>query len=1052
MGKIKCLNCGTELTMITNAACPTCGVRLSHVKIAFLAYLGPEDNLTGYQRSYKLVLLKSIFEELLVGNTLKVKTVTDRFKSYYLRRKLHGLLVDKNVDSRITNIDSSSTEDVFEVIKANPYNAIHKKGFLRIDELSGVYVLQRGIDDLSSSEIRGLLDLIRKKLQLYYQKIGSESLTDDPDLPVFIMQEKESNIAFAEKAEKDNHEGTELSTELEINPIRPLLSTYSLEDLHLSNRAYNSLRRNGIHTAEALVEAVLSGGISSLKNIGAHTVTELSSIVEKLNNGSLPAPAVKTTVVSEDSIESLSLSNRAYNALTHNGVHTIEALVNAVLSGEVRSFRNIGATTTAELTEVVEMLIKENHPSTVPPSPNTNEKQGESVPAPPVDIKIDTSFLDKYAKSRDFDAYLQRADGDTLQAVADVFNLTRERVRQICARFERHAGLTVTAVCKKLFLHNSAKYFTEEQVYSVFNNDSYGKAISTVMKNSPLLTYLDFAKVFVDRREFPSAEETLKQIASEIVGEGINLFEKLTDIEARLADAGYTFITADAFLNLLIKYNYKCYGDYVLQTRKSYGVLGAEVVADEFPSGIHTNSDEEINHLRTLLESKYGKLDLPANNRSFMTRICSFLIQAGRSTYISPKNIAVDDSILLDIKAYIDSQAQQDIYYNLLFAEYEGILTMTSNVDNPGFLHGVLAWRFPDDYIYSRDYLRKLTPSKAISLAEQIHDLLTEAGRPMTKGELVTHFPGLTDAMFNNIFYSSANLIQWEYGVYNCADNLKVDSVEKTSLKTIIQRLLYNFDGYCTQDILYRAITHSLPDFCIRNQVTAAQNIFYIAAHFFSDVFAFNRPHIAFKGRFKSLDAKTIALDLLGYPTILKADEYHTLVNTYEWPEVTASMVFYDIEKDYVRLDKDTYQKTSAFQLSNEDISYIKGILPSSSDDWYLSLQCFEDTEDCLPSGLPINEFLMHSIIEKYDFGWCIVQPQSRNRRYEKGILVRNEKDISAYDQLIARILSDAGIKTISASSLLSFLQIHQLTHKVIPKELEISECFSVSNDQFTLV
>lgn len=117
MGKIKCLNCGTELTMISNAACPACGIRLSHVKISFLAYLGPEDSLAGYQRSYKLVLLKSIFEECLSGNSPKVRTVADRFRAYYLRRKQNGLLIDKDVDSRIADIESSSLEDVFEVIK-----------------------------------------------------------------------------------------------------------------------------------------------------------------------------------------------------------------------------------------------------------------------------------------------------------------------------------------------------------------------------------------------------------------------------------------------------------------------------------------------------------------------------------------------------------------------------------------------------------------------------------------------------------------------------------------------------------------------------------------------------------------------------------------------------------------------------------------------------------------------------------------------------------------------------------------------------------------------
>ena len=110
MGKIKCLNCGTELTMFSNAACPACGIRLSHAKNSFLAYLGPEDSLAGYQRSYKLVLLKSIFEECLDGNAPKICNVVERFRSYYLRRKQHDLLVDEDVDNRIAEIEDSSFE------------------------------------------------------------------------------------------------------------------------------------------------------------------------------------------------------------------------------------------------------------------------------------------------------------------------------------------------------------------------------------------------------------------------------------------------------------------------------------------------------------------------------------------------------------------------------------------------------------------------------------------------------------------------------------------------------------------------------------------------------------------------------------------------------------------------------------------------------------------------------------------------------------------------------------------------------------------------------
>lgn len=276
------------------------------------------------------------------------------------------------------------------------------------------------------------------------------------------------------------------------------------------------------------------------------------------------------------------------------------------------------------------------------------------------------------------------------------------------------------AIAETILFHNDSAYFTEQQLLDVFDNDNYDKIIISALKNCSEYTYLDFAQTFVYRKDFPDIEDKLQQIAAEIVGDGINLFEELGKIEFALSSAGYGFITTDSFLELLIKYNYKFYGDYVIKTRKSYGLLCAEIVADEFPNGIHTNSKDEIAHLRAALESKYGKLDVPENDRSFISRTVSYLVQAGRSTYIASKNIVVDDSVLLDIKSYIDNLNQRDIYYNQIFAEYEGILMMTSNVDNPAFLHGVLVWRFPNDYTYSRDYLRKPDAGETASRSEDV--------------------------------------------------------------------------------------------------------------------------------------------------------------------------------------------------------------------------------------------------------------------------------------------------------------------------------------------
>ena len=151
-------------------------------------------------------------------------------------------------------------------------------------------------------------------------------------------------------------------------------------------------------------------------------------------------------------------------------------------------------------------------------------------------------------------------------------------------------------------------------------------------------------------------------------------------------------------------------------------------------------------------------------------------------------------------------------------------------------------------------------------------------------------------------------------------------------------------------------------------------------------------------------------------------------------------------------MSKNEYQLSSSFVLSPEDLEYVADLLSwSASESWYLPLQKFSDSEEITPSGLHINEFAVKSIIEKYSLGWHTVTPQSKDRRYEKGILVRNDRNITSYDQLVAEVVFEAGIQTITASRMLSFLQIHQLTYKTIPKELELSEYFTVSDDQFTV-
>ena len=110
------------------------------------------------------------------------------------------------------------------------------------------------------------------------------------------------------------------------------------------------------------------------------------------------------------------------------------------------------------------------------------------------------------------------------------------------------------------------------------------------------------------------------------------------------------------------------------------------------------------------------------------------------------------------------------------------------------------------------------------------------------------------------------------------------------------------------------------------------------------------------------------------------------------------------------------------------------------------------DSEEELPCGMSVNEFFMGALVAEYSLGWHIVSPQMKDRRYQRGILVRNDVPVYAYDELISKVLKEQGIKTISEEDLQGFLQIHSLVYNYLPKELQKSARFKYSDGMFEVL
>lgn len=172
----------------------------------FFNYLGTADSLMGYQKSYELVLLKCIFEYKDTKGFAPVVQVTKQFKDFYCERKRMGLPSEFDADARILDVENSSVNDIWQVIKNQPYRVIHEKGFLDLirkrSDNDIYFSLNADLNSqLSADDVQSILELLDKKLKLYFSKSDEKPTAIEKAEPVENKQSKKI-ISPLEKLEK----------------------------------------------------------------------------------------------------------------------------------------------------------------------------------------------------------------------------------------------------------------------------------------------------------------------------------------------------------------------------------------------------------------------------------------------------------------------------------------------------------------------------------------------------------------------------------------------------------------------------------------------------------------------------------------------------------------------------------------------------------------------------------------------------------------------------------------------------------------------------------
>lgn len=826
-----------------------------------------------------------------------------------------------------------------------------------------------------------------------------------------------------------------------------------IDELGLSVRAVNAFRRAKIFTLNGLIEFLTVNSVADLKNVGEKTVKETEELIEKLRTGELEIirPKSEEESVSDKPIfENISsdLDYLSIDALIELGLS--KKMVTHFLKENIKCCEGLRNMSRAELTNII--------------GGRYIDRLSEVASLLEKDIISLLDFvLEKSRDGREYNFFLRRAKGETLQEIADNPDreedgvITRERVRQI----ERGYARSIMPFVRELFyiLKGGNDYVTVQDIVDIYDDDEYDQILLYACKAFEEFEFLDFAELFVSKECDISVEQNLLKSITEIVGDGVDLYESREIIEEVLAERGFDYIDIEAIVSLLKKYNYTIYGSFAVKGRSNYATVCMYLIRKMFPDGIKLSQSEseqsdDLIRLRQIIDERYSGLTVPSSDRALSsTLVRSGLILRGRGTYISQEYVSIDESLLQEIKSYIDSKETNKVFYNEIYSDFEGVLNVLCGVDNYNYLHGVLAMRYPDSYEYGRDYLLKngVVEEDADSIADRIYNYICSMGRPVSKTELVQAFRGFSNVMLIMPFVNDERLMQWDYNYYACTGILSITDEDITNLEENISELFNENCGYTSDGLLYEKIQENCPEFIKKNNIDSEMNLHYIVSKLFSLTMDFRRPHIGRKNGIDLSSTKSVVLYLLGNPDYFAYNQYSELCDKMKWSRVTASAVLYDIEEDYARVSVDGYIKKELFSLPDDLVYEINSHISEEIEDSILSL--INIGMDEFPEWeREWNEFVIETIVKKYFDDLLVIHPSMKDRRYQRGIIVKKELKMNSYPEIVAYKMKKTGNEMMTESQFLSFLVVNNLSRKVIPNELSNSDHVKKDGEYYVVV